>query len=355
MSKIKTRLASNQDRLEGKAKAKKEREEKASREDKVKTLKAMADDKDLQTQFASKIADKTSVGIEGQLIFSDFLNMGTIDTGEPLIYTLDEPVDRASINEISMQGGRPRESIVQNADYVRVNPYLVSSPEVSMSKFSLRQGDISAKDKALKRLEKAEAKMMDEDAKSLLDGGITTDFAGVDGIHIDDNVTEFPAGNNKDMSAQGGITMDILKEIARHSNLIGKRIRNVYVPSTRLTDVWDFMSLPAGYDDGSGVDADTVVPQAMHEQIVRTGTLKNIFGYDMNLIPVNTLNGDPNNGDVNIWVSTTEPAGEYREIPKFTNTYNDEDAKRLYFTLNKAIAMFQTPNQRLNYMKIQIA
>ena len=351
---IKTRLASNQDRLEAKAKERKEKKASVDKETKVKTLKAMADNKDLQNKFASKVAEKTSVGIEGQLVFADFLNMGTIDVGEPLIYTLDEPVERANIMEMSMQGGTPRETVVQNADYVRVNPYLVSSPEVSMSKFSLRQGDISAEEKALKRIEKAVARTMDTDAKSLLEAGVVNDFEAVDGINIDDNVTEFPLSNSKDMSSEGAITLNVLKAIARHYNLIGKRIRNVYVPATRLTDLWDFMSLPAGYDDGSGVKADNVLPQAMHEQVIRTGTLKNIFGYDMNLIPVNTLNGDAGNGAVNIWVSTYESAGEYREIPQFTDTFNHEDAKRMYFTLNKAIAMFQTPNQKLNYLKVQI-
>lgn len=351
---IKTRLASNQDRLEAKAKERKEKKASVTKEAKIKTLKAMADSEKMQNKFASKIAEKTSVGIEGQLVFTDFLNMGTIDVGEPLIYTLDEPVDEASIVEMSMQGGTPRESVIQHADYVRVNPYQVSSPEVSMAKFSLRQGDITAEQKAMKRIEKAVAKMMDNDSKALLNAGLTTDFESVAGINIDENVTEFPAGNIKDMTSEGKITLNVLKAIARHYNLLGKRIRNVYVPATRLTDLWDFMSLPAGYDDGSGVTADNVLPQAMHEQVIRTGTLKNIFGYDMNLIPVNTLNGDSDNGDVSLWVSTYESAGEYKEIPKFTDTYNHEDARRLYFTLNKAIAMFQTPNQRLNYLKVDI-
>ena len=351
---IKTRLASNQERLEAKAKKRKEEKASVTREDKVKTLKAMADSEKLQNKFASKVADKTSVGIEGQLVFTDFLNMGTINVGEPLIYTLNEPVERASIMEMSMQGGTPRESIIQNADYVRVNPYLVSSPKVSMAKFSLRQGDITAEEKAMQRLQKAVTRMMDTDAKNLLDAGLVSDFGAVNGINIDDNVTEFPASNELNLSSEGGITLNVLKAIARHYNLLGKRIRNVYVPATRLTDLWDFMSLPAGYDDGSGVTADNVLPQAMHEQVIRTGTLKNIFGYDMNLIPVNTLNGDAENGEVNMWVSTYESAGEYREIPQFTDTYNHQDAKRLYFTLNKAIAMFQTPNQKLNYLKVRI-
>lgn len=350
-----TLLPSNKDRIVKKAKARKEQKEKASREEKVETLKKMADNDEKRKKFATKVAEKTSVGIEGQLVFGDFLNMDTITLGEPLIYTLDEPVDEATITEMSVHGGQPRETVIQNADYVRVNPYQITSPEVSMAKFSLRQGDITAKDKALRRIEKGVAQKTDVDAKSLLEAGLVSDFSAVNGITIDDNVAEFPDSNDLDLSAEGGITLNVLKRIAEHYDMMGKRIRNVYIPANRRSDLWDFLSIPAGYDDGNAnTNAGNMLPQAMHEQVIRTGTLNNVFGYEMNLIPVNTLNGTASNGNVNLWVSTTEPAGEYREVPEISNTYEDEDARRLYFTLNKAVAMFQTPNQKLNYMRVRV-
>jgi hypothetical protein len=354
VKRLDTLLPQNKERIVSRAEKRKEEQGKVSKAEKKKIITSLASNKKIQTAYAAKVANKTSVGIEGQLVFTDFFNMGTIGLDEPLIYTLDEPVEEAVINEISTHGGNPRETVINNTDYVQVSPYEISSPTRSMSKFSLRQGDISTEEKMLRGIEKGLAKRLDKDAKAILEAGITNNLAGIKGINVDPDVYDFPASNVLDFTAEGKVTLNVLKGIAAYMSVLGKKIRNVYIPATRRTDVWDFLSLPAGYSDGSGVTADSVVPQSLHEQVIRTGTLSNVFGYNMNLIPVNTLNGDPANGEVALWVSTTEAAGEYREIPKVTDTFVEEDKKRLYYTLNKGVAMFQTPNQRLNYAKVII-
>lgn len=348
-------LDSNKKYIKSQAKKRAEAKKKVSRKKKVKTLKAMADSKSLQKSYAKKLVSKTSVGIQAQLIATEFFNMGTINVGEPLIYTLDEPVDRAEIMEVSVYGGTPRETIIEDADIVRVHPYQITSPEVSMSKFSLRQGDISNEQKMRKRVKDGMADETDKDSWSLLRAGLFTDITNVQGINIDDRVQEYPTSNTLDLSSQGGLTLEIFKQIAKHFDLLGRRIRNIYIPASRRSDLYDWLSIPSGYSDGSGVTADSVVPSSLHEQVIRTGQLNNIFGYPVNLVPVNTLNGTAGADDpVEIWINTDQPAGEYREIPKFSDTYREEDAKRIYFTMNKAVAMFQTPNNRLNYLNATI-
>ena len=349
-------LDSNKEYIKAMADNKKEAQDKVTKQDKIEFVKSLAVNDKVKQAYAQELVENTTLGVEAQLVFADFFNRGTISPGEPLYYTLDEPVDGdAEITEIAMQGGEPRRAVVQGGDLVRVTPYQVTSEEVTMNKFSLKQGDISNEEKARKRIEKSNANNIDLDAKTLLGAGLTDDLPGTKGINIGDRVKNFPTANKLDLNSEGGITLNVMKKIAEHFDQVGRRVRNVYIPSNRRSDLWDWLSIPAGYDDGSGVNADTVVPQSLHERIISTGTLNNIFGYDMNMIPLNTLNGKSADGNVYIWISTTEPAGEFRNMPQFSDVHQDEDAKRLYFTENRTVAMFQTPNQKINYLRVRIA
>ncbi|MGV9141346.1 MAG: hypothetical protein ACOC1X_00245, partial [Promethearchaeota archaeon] len=188
----------------------------------------------------------------------------------------------------------------------------------------------------------------------LLEEGLTTDIEDVEGIYIDSRVKQFPNSTDLDMSDEEGITLDVLKTIAEHFDQLGRQIQNIYIPSNRRSDIWDWMSIPAGYDDGSGVDADNVVPIDMHSNIVRTGSVNNLFGYSVNFVPLNILNGDADNGEVYLWVSTNEPAGEYREVPEISYTHTHEDARNVYYQQSRGLAMFQVPNQKLNYMRVRV-
>ncbi|MFW6015300.1 MAG: hypothetical protein ACOCRK_02620 [bacterium] len=349
-------LDDNKKYIKNLANKKKELEDKVSKEDQREFVKKLATDKETQEFYAQKLVEKATLGVESQLVFADFFRHGTISPGDPLYYTLDDPVSgKAEILEIAMNGGTPRRAVVQDGQLVRITPYQVTSPEVTMNKFTLKQGDISNEQKARERIEKGNANNIDLDAISLLESGLTDDLTAIDGIYIDERVKNFPQTNDIDLSAEDGITLDVVKEIASHFDQLGRKIRNVYIPSNRRSDLWDWMSIPPGYDDGSGVTADSVVPMSLQESIIRTGSLNRILGYNLNLIPLNTLNGDSSEGAVYIWVSTTAPAGEFRQMPAFSDVFRDEDAKRLYWQENRVIAMFMTPNERINYARIRIA
>lgn len=362
-SKINAMLPKNRSRIKELIAKKKNKmeESEASTEEKVEFLEKLATDKKVREAYAERLAEETTLGIEAQFIATDFFNIDTIEIGQPFYYTLDEPVDRATITEISVHGGTPRESIVQDVDMVRVTPYKVTSPQVSMSKFNLRQGDLTHEPAMRRRCEKGIAAMIEDDSWSLLEAGLLSNvddadsFEDIDGINIDDRVMEYPTDNELDLGSEGGLTLEVFKKIADHFNRLGRQVRNIYIPSNRQSDLWDWMSIPAGYDDGSGVDADGVVPMALHEQIVRTGSVNNLFGYPVNLVPLNTLRGTANSDDgVYIWVNTGMACGEFRNIPAVTSTYSEEDAERIYFQQTRGLALFQLPPQKLNYARVKI-
>lgn len=342
----------NNDLNENKAKAKKKEFLKKMGTGSGKTRKSYADG----------LVENTTYGVEAQLIFADFFNRGSMEADQRTwYYTLDEPVtdNKARVYTISNHGSAPIQDIIQSRDSVYVRPYWVTSEEVSMSKFNLRMGDISNEEKMRQRAENSLAKKTEQDAKNLLEAGLISDIDDVDGIDIDDDVYDYPTQTDIDVTseAEGGkITMDVLKEILEHFMLLGKRVRNIYIPSTRMTDLWDWMTLPAGYDDSSGIDADNVVAPFVQEEIIRTGTINSLFGYNVNLVPVNSLRGSGGDGeDSHIWVNTNEGAGEYRTFPTpISSVYQHEDAQRLYYSIQRATAMFQTPRQRLNYARFEI-
>ncbi|MFW6172344.1 MAG: hypothetical protein ACOC5T_01180 [Elusimicrobiota bacterium] len=313
-----------------------------------------------KAQYKNALVENTSYLAEAQMIFTDFLNRGSLGTDQrEWYYTLDEPVtdNEARIYRISQQGSSPVQGIIQQGDTVFIQPYWITTEEVSMSKFNLRMGDISNERKMRQRASKAITKLTESDSKSLLENGLIDDINDVDGIDIDEDIVDYPEATDIDLSSDsdGNITMSTMKAIVEHFMKMGKTVRNIYVPSSRITDLWDWMSMPAGYDDGSDITADEVVPQSVQEQIIRTGTVNNLFGYPVNLVPINTLNGETANGDVYVWVSTNDGAGEYRTFPEpISSTYQHEDAKRIYYSIQRGVAMFQVPRQRLNYARFQI-
>lgn len=349
----------NKDRIVNLYEKKKEAKDKVSDAERQEFLQEMgAGNEEKINIYAQQLIQKTTAGIEAQMVATDFFDMGTIDVNnEPLIYTTDEKIDSkdAEVLEMTVHGRAPRKTMIQEGGIVRIKPYLVTSDEESMVKFSLRQGDISNAEKMEQRIEKGLSGKIDDDAWLVLENGLTTSLSSVEGIHIDSRVQQFPESIDVDMNAEGGITLEVLKRIAEHFDQLGISIENIYIPSNRRSDLWDWMSIPSGYSETDAVSANDVVPQDIHSQVIRTGTVNNLFGYPIDLIPLNTLNGDTSNGEVYIWVSTTADAGVFREIPEAGDVYTDEDAKRIYMQQSRAIAMFQTPAQKLNYMRVRIA
>lgn len=328
--------------------------ENVSKEDKINFIKKLADDKEVLKEYADELIPKVDLNVWAMMIASEFFRMGTVSIGEPLWYELAYEIDSdMGIPYLSQHGGTPSETHVTDGDVVRVHPYLVTTPEVSTNKFSLRQGNISSEQKIRTRSERNMSKMIDEDMWTLLREGLTNDLINDIGIELDDDYKNFPSTNDIDASSEEYLTLEIFKKIADHFNRVNRQIRNIYIPSNRLADIYDWVSIPAGHDDGAH-DSDDVVPSYLQDQVVRTGQLNNLFGYPVNLVPVNVLDGTEGNddGEIEMWINTTAPAGEFRNIREFDDVFTEQDAKRIYVTMTKGMAMFQAPFQKMNYLRV---
>lgn len=328
-----------------------------SKEEKKAFAKKLAEgDREVRKEYAEELIPRVDLNVWANMIASEFFNTGTLSLGDPFWYQLDFEVDPdMPIYYMSQHGGTPSETFVTDGETVRIHPYFMTTPEVNMNKLSLRQGDITSEQKMRRRLERNVEQMIDDDMWELLYEGLTNDLVEDIGIELDPRYKNFPEENDIDASGEGELSIEIFKKIADHFNRVQRQINNIYVPSNRVSDIYDWVTIPSAHSgDGAEIDADEVVPGYLHEQVVRTGQLNNLFGYPVNLVPTNVLDGTVGNddGEIEMWINTTSPAGEYRDVRELDNVYQEEDAKRIYLTMTKGIAMFQAPFQKMNYLRI---
>ena len=339
------------------AKEKASMKDKVTKEQKREFAKRLADDGEVKQAYAEELIPKIDLNVWADMIASEFCNIGTVSIGEPMWYQLDYEVDpETPIKYLSQHGGTPGETFVTDGETVRIHPYFIQTPEVHMNKLSLRQGDITAESKMRRRAERNMAKRINKDMWTAVKSQLVKDDETLEekmGIKLDDDIKNFPETNNIDASAEGGLTLDIFKKIADYANRTGRRVRNIYVPSNRIKDIYDWISVASGYQDGD-VEASETVPSQIHDQIVRTGQISQLFGYSVNLVALNTLDGTRGNedGEIELYVSFNEAASEYRDIRELDNTFMEEDASRIYLTITKGVAIFSPSYQARNILRV---
>ncbi len=353
MSKLDTKLKfgqpSNRDIFE-KAKAKQEESKKVPKEKKQEFLKRMASDEGLQKEYAEKLIPKVDLNVYAESFVSDFFNVGTVDLGDPLYYELDfEVKPKAEVSFISQHGGTPSKTYVTDGDLVRIHPYFIQTPEVHMNKLSLKQGDISNEQKMRDKLARGMAKRMNTDMWTLLRDNLVASGSTLEEdmqLILDQDYKNFPETNNVDASLEGSVTLELFKLVADYANRLGLTVRSLYLPANRVRDIYDWITTSAS--------SQTTFPESMYEEIARNGMLSNLFGYPVNLVPVHTLDGTEGNADneIEMFVSFSEPAGEVRNIRELDDVYRDEDSRRIFYTQNKGVAMFSSPLQKKNMLRI---
>lgn len=334
------------------AKDKNEASAKISDEKKKEYLKRLASDSDLQKQYAEELIPKVDLNVYANSFVSDFFNVGTISLGDPLWYELDFDVNpNATVKYLSQHGGTPSRTMVTDGDLVRIHPYFIQTPEYHMNKLSLKQGNIANEQKMRDKMARGMVKYMNTDMWTLLNSNLVpagSDLETEMQMILDEDYKNFPVTNNIDAGTEEGLTLEIFKTIADHFNRIGRRVNNIYVPANRVKDIYSWVSV-TGTTEGT-----SIVPEDVYSEVVRSGLVSNLFGYNVNLVPVHTLDGtegDENN-EIALWVSTDAPAGEVRNIRELDDVYRSEDARRIYFTQTKGVAMFASPVQKMNMLRI---
>ena len=322
-------------------------------------LKSIATDENVRKEYAAQILPKIELNVFAETFANQFFSMGSISTDEPMEYVLEETVDQPVLH-MNSHGGQPARVFARDGEVVQVYPYQITSPRVHVNKSSLMQGDLNAEQKARQSLERGLARRQADDMWSILEEGLTTSLKADTGLTFDDRIKNYPNANEMDVSSStnGKLNKELFIKIIDHFTRLNLSVANIFIPNNRLTDIYEWVSVASGYDSGS-VDAPDTIPSSLQEQIMTSGVLSQMFGYNVNLVPVNTLPGDTAESDltdnqVPVWVSTNQPAGIFRSIPRLSYTHSSDDTHRVYFQVVEGAAMFQPSHYKPNYAKFII-
>jgi len=357
-TKFDTLLSGNQEFIKEMASEKAKNKKDISKADKKKLLKELATDKEVRKEYAMQILPKVELNVYADTFVNQFFQMGTIDTDEPMEYVLEETVDQPVLH-MNSHGGQPSRVFTRDGEVVQLYPYQITSPRVHVNKSSLMQGNLGAESQMRESVERGLVRRQEVDMWSVLEEGLVeTGLQDETGLVFDDRIKNYPDSNVLDVSdvTNGQLTKQLFIEMINHFTRLGLSIQNIYIPNNRLTDIYEWVSVTSGYDTGA-VDAPDTIPTSLQESIMTSGILSNMFGYNVNLVPVNTLPGtveESDDNEVPVWVSTNQPAGHFMNVPRLSYGYSDEDTHRVYFQTVQGAVMFQPPHYKPNYAKFII-
>lgn len=345
-------------------KAKKEKKSKGniSFKDKANFLTQAAKGKsDARNVMAKALVDNVTLAIPARTMFGQFFEMGTFTPDRRTwYYSIEENDvdvdDELEVYRVHRNGNSPRTELITDETYVQIQPYQITSEEYYMDKFALELGIIEEP----KRLEdKASENItwkLERDAKNVLENGLYDNIDNVAGINISNKISNYPSSNKLDLSSYGGITLNTFKDIAVYAKRLGREIEAVYAPVSVETDMWEWLDVPEQYNGQEGPPPDELIPSKLREKLVTEGVPGQMFGRNFNIQSINTLNDDPTEDAIYMWVKFGGGSGHLKYLSggNFSDEYSHEDANRIYYNLKKTLMMFQTPKQRVNYARVKI-
>ena len=90
------------------------------------------------------------------------------------------------------------------------------------------------------------------------------------------------------------------------------KMTNVFCGSPALETLWDLPALVAGYAHATAeLDPKNILPESTRVELFRTGKLMDMFGYQFNWVPRNTLSARY------LYISTNKPVGTMWHKPAF--------------------------------------
>lgn len=315
--------------------------------------------------FAQGLVENVTYSVPAQMMFGQFFEQGTFSPDRRnWYYTIEEDIldqdDPAEVYMIHRNGNAPTAELVAEESYVKLHPYQITSEEYSMDKFALELGMIDQPERLRDKASENIAWKIEDDIQALLEKGLYDDINDITGINISDRVSSYPTSNDvnlADLSDGDSVTLNTFKEIAIKAHRLGKEIEAIYAPVSVETDMWDWLDVPEQYEGQDGNPPTELIPAKLRERIVSEGVPGQLFGRNFNIQTINTLNDDPTKDDVYMWVKFSGSCGHIRYLASnnFEDVYTHEDAEKIYYNVKRTLMTFQTPKDRVNYMRVKIA
>jgi hypothetical protein len=293
-------------------------------EDRKAMLKrAAADPKGYGRQLAEARVKRIFNNIEAQAMASVFFEIEELGEGDSAFYVV-RTRDKAYITYIGENGKPSKRQKLHPETPTYVPMDWISSEEVEYPIASLITGNLRYFDEVNTDIQMEIALQKDVWCKTLLDANVNATFpAGTLSPHrlvVTDNL---PTGNYLDLQAQGSLNLTVFKQILDYAAKAGLVVRTIQIPSAHKSQIWDFVSLVAGFT-GSGFveDPKLTVPQEVQLELFRTGKLTNIMGQEVDIVGRNTL------ALKYLWVSFDKPAGIMYRKPSLDKVIHDTSADK---------------------------
>lgn len=240
--------------------------------------------------------------------------------------------DRASICHWISQSGKPKKRQITDSDSRSV----YEMAKITTGRIEYPVGDINmgfapymkyraeVEEQASHRLDIK----IDAYCKALLDASkLSSGLLATLNFEAEVVQANLPAANFLDLSStgtygtSGAINLPRSKAIMSYLNRwtadstpdrTPLKMTNIFCGSPALETLWDLPSQVAGYAHATAVlDPKNIIPEATRVELFRTGKLMDMFGYQFNWVPRNTLSARY------LYISTNKPVGTMWHKPAF--------------------------------------
>ena len=193
-------------------------------------------------------------------------------------------------------------------------------------------------------------------ARTAEDAGLGSLTAGTHYVLNDTRKTNMPSLNEVSATTEGAITIGLMKKVIQHFVNINKRIRKIEFNPSHASELWDWSTVVSGVSAVELQLSKNTVPQYIQDEIYKNGTVSNLFGYNVQFVPVDTI------AKKYIRVYSEEPVGYFFDVPELAvNDFRDEatvsmllnkEKIEMYRATREILFVQPSPNC-LNYARFQ--
>lgn len=304
---------------------------KVSRDDRRKTLMDTYGNEEKARAYAALRKEILSISVLPDLVASEIFELRPLAKDERILLQTTKRGEY-NVRTVDHHGGVPKDEWVFPDSQATYDVYKVSTDEVFYPVDSLIQGNLDASERVNEDLRFDYESKIDLDVWTLWLSTFGNFPAGTYDLHSRIATGNVPTTNIITVTSEGGITLSVMKSLLSHMLLINRRIRTIYVSPQDMPDIWDWT--PVAVASGSVAD---VINQPLHQQIQTSGVVNQLFGYNVQWKPLNTLAANA------MYVTTDQPSGLLYYKPDF-------EVSDMY-TQKECRAIFKRPNFEAVYME----
>jgi len=305
-----------------------------------------------EAEFASYRTEKFNLSILPNLVASEIFELKPLQADGRIEIRTTQNAEY-NVRTLDQHANAPRDEWILRDSMAFYDVYKLETDTIEYPRRSLVQGDLNAVNDVNRDVAFAYQNEIDLDVWTLWLTIFDTFPSGTYDLHSRVDSGNMPLTNVINSTGEGAITVEVMKDLLAHVSLLGRRVRTIYVSPQDLPAIWDWT--PVAVASGN---TGNVIPRSTHEGIFSSGTILQMFGYNINWKTVNTL------ATGTMYVTTDLPSGSLYYKPEFEeeifvdstimkHVYGKNDYEGL--GMSGAIKPLIAAPERMNSVKVQFA